>query len=54
MISVRAGPESANKHGTSGPSVRWLDLSRSLGLATYRGRSLSRRVILGPEPIHPD
>ena len=54
MISVRAGPESANKHGTLGLSVRWLDLSQSLCLATYRGPSLSRRGILGPGPIRPD
>ena len=54
MISVPAEPESANKHETRGLSVRWFDLSQSLGLATYRGPSLSRRGILGPGPIHPD
>ena len=54
MTSVRTGPESANKQGTVGLSVRWLDLSRGLGQATYRGPSLSRRGILGPGPIHPD
>ena len=54
MISVRAGPESANKHRTLGLSGRCLYLSRSLGLATYRGPSTSGRGILGPGPIHPD
>ena len=52
--SVRTGPEPANEQGTVGLSVLLWDLGRGLGLATYRGPSLSRRGNLGPGPIHSD
>ena len=54
MISVRTRCGHAKKQGTLGLSVRLFDLSRGMGLATYRGRNLSQRGLLAPGRIHPE